>query len=97
MREYSQVSSPLDVPPAGEPGDERLLRVRQRHDGYHWADASGLQEFGPYETPEKALADMVAPGEPAIEQSEADDREEQFLGLPPEASTDGDDETPSAP
>lgn len=61
--------------------DERLERIRERPDGYHWVDIEGRQEFGPFETLEDALADMEGAGEDAIEQSELDEAAEQGLDI----------------
>lgn len=61
--------------------DERLERIRERPDGYHWIDIEGRQEFGPFETLEDALADMEGAGEDAIEQSELDEAAEQGLDI----------------
>lgn len=63
------------------PVDERLLRVVERPDGYHWVDAEGRQEFGPYESVEAALADMDQPGEGSIEQAEQVELAEQALDI----------------
>jgi hypothetical protein len=39
---------------------ERLVRrIVQRPDGYHWIAPDGHQEFGPFETLELAMADMI--------------------------------------
>lgn len=37
---------------------ERLQRIRERPDGYHWIDLAGRQEFGPFESLAAALAAM---------------------------------------
>ena len=56
-----------ELPPLGLHPDERLLRVHERPDGYHWIDVNGHQEFGPFRSLAEALADMDSPDEPAFE------------------------------
>ncbi|MDH5538366.1 MAG: hypothetical protein OEY03_03080 [Rhizobacter sp.] len=59
-----QESAAGPVGEAQEPGaDDDLQRIVSRPDGYHWVAVDGRQEFGPFETREEALADMLAPGE----------------------------------
>jgi hypothetical protein len=82
MKAHKRIHTPLAVPPATDTAeDERLLRIRERPDGYHWIDEEGRQEFGPFESLEDALADMDGPvGEP-IEESEAVELAEQGLAM----------------
>ena len=50
-----------EVPVEFEPGDgsdERLARIVERPDGFHWIALDGRQEFGPFESVAAALADM---------------------------------------
>ena len=49
---------PVTEPPPEDPDAERLGRIRERPDGYHWIDVEGRQEFGPFATLQEALADM---------------------------------------
>jgi len=77
MQTYPRIHTPLAVPPADEVIDERLLRVKERPDGYHWVDVQGRQEFGPFESLEDTLADMDGPSEEAIECSEVAELAEQ--------------------
>jgi len=58
--------------------DESSARIVTRPDGYHWLAADGRQEFGPFETVDDALADMLATGaddltEPGVALHEAED------------------------
>jgi hypothetical protein len=71
----------LEQPSLRELDDERLLRVFERPDGYHWIDLNGHQEFGPFRTLALALADMDAPGEPALDEGECMEEETSWLGL----------------
>ena len=93
MASHKRLHTPAAVPPADDTEDERLLRIRQRPDGYHWLDAEGRQEFGPYESLEDALADMDDAElalEGAIEQAEMTEEAEQGLDI--EAQVDRRDE-----
>jgi hypothetical protein len=76
-----RLHTPLAVPPADDTTeDERLLRIRERPDGYHWIDVEGRQEFGPFDTLEEALADMDD-SDSAIEQAELAEEAEQGLDI----------------
>ena len=82
MKAHRRIHTPLAVPPATDIAeDERLLRIRERSDGYHWVDVEGRQESGPFESLEDALADMDGPAEEPIEQSEAVALAEQGLAM----------------
>lgn len=84
MQPYKRLHTPAAVPPADDTQDERLLRIHQRPDGYHWVDVEGRQEFGPYESLEDALVDMddAEPAlEGAIEQAEMTEAAEQGLDI----------------
>ncbi len=53
--------APSDMPEdVGD--DDSSARIVTRPDGYHWLAADGRQEFGPFETVEDALADMLSTG-----------------------------------
>lgn len=95
MKAHKRIHTPLAVPPATDTAeDERLLRIRERPDGYHWVDFEGRQEFGPFESLEDALADMDGPVEEPIEQSEALEVAEQGQAM---AQIDrGDDDAPES-
>lgn len=95
MKAHKRIHTPLAVPPATDTAeDERLLRIRERPDGYHWVDVEGRQEFGPFESLEDALADMDGPVEEPIEQSEALEVAEQGQAM---AQIDrGDDDAPES-
>jgi hypothetical protein len=71
----------LEQFPLRDLGDERLLRVIERPDGYHWIDVNGHQEFGPFATLAQALADMDAAGEPAFEDPDCIEWPTASLGL----------------
>lgn len=91
MTPDKRLHTPTAVPPVEEEtSDDRLLRVRERPDGYHWIDVEGRQEFGPFETLEEALADMEGVSGPAIEQTELTEAAEQ--GVEIEAQIDRRDE-----
>lgn len=81
----------LEQPSLRELGDERLQRVFERPDGWHWIDLNGHQEFGPFRTLALALADMDAPGEPALDEGECIEDETSWLGLDLETDGPGDD------
>ena len=74
-------AAPHAEPSAAVVGDERLQRVYERPDGWHWIDVGGRQEFGPFETLEAALADMDAPADEAIMEDRIE-AAEQGLELP---------------
>lgn len=72
---------PAAPSPVDEHVDERLSRVRQRPDGFHWIDVQGRQEFGPFDTLEEALADMDQPDDSALDDAEQVDLAEQDLDI----------------
>lgn len=80
MSHHKRLHTPAAVAPAGDTEDERLLRIRERPDGYHWIDVEGRQEFGPFQSLEDALADMDD-SEAAIEQVELTREAEQGLDI----------------
>jgi hypothetical protein len=61
--------------------DERLQRIVQRPDGFHWIAPDGHQEFGPFATLDDALADMQSPTDDGVEPDETLAEAEQELGL----------------
>jgi len=82
MTPDKRLDTPQAVPPADEDAqDERLLRVRERPDGYHWIDVEGRQEFGPFESLEEALADMDGDSEDSLGQTDLDEAAEQGIDL----------------
>lgn len=48
-----------------------LGQIVLRPDGYHWQTPDGKSEFGPFESMELALADMMAAAEEAPEEGES--------------------------
>ncbi|MDT8992136.1 hypothetical protein RQP54_14780 [Curvibacter sp. APW13] len=58
-----------------------LGQVVLRPDGYHWQTADGKREFGPFESMELALADMLSASEDAPEEGESLQEAEDELGL----------------
>ena len=50
----------------GDVGDDPRQRIVARPDGFHWLAHDGQQEFGPFETLEDALADMLALGADSV-------------------------------
>jgi hypothetical protein len=68
MSQNAPAFTNLELPALGDLGDERLQRVIERPDGYHWIDVNGHQEFGPFETLAQALADMDSADEPAFDE-----------------------------
>ena len=76
------IRTPLAARPADEfADDERLLRLRQRPDGYHWTSVGGT-ESGPFELLEDALADMDGAAEETIESCEAQPGEQSPDTMP---------------
>lgn len=85
-----QQASPLAV-------DEGVACIVEHPDGFHWVDASGRQELGPFETVADAEADMAGRGEQRDEGIEAlriaepgvaiDEAPELDGGDPPEGAT----------
>jgi len=59
-------AEPLDE--SGEIGDDSAERVVERPDGFHWLAPDGRQEFGPFDSREDALADMLATGMDSVSQ-----------------------------
>lgn len=94
-----RIRSPQALPPAAELAqDERLLRVHERPDGYHWTDVGQRQEFGPYESLEEALAamdDSQQGLEQAIEQTELTEQAEQGLDIETKVDR-GDEDEPES-
>ena len=69
-----------------EDGDESVTEVEMgqvmlRPDGYHWQSPDGMQEFGPFETLELALADMEAVDEETSEPGETLQEAENEIGI----------------
>ncbi|MEW6705656.1 MAG: hypothetical protein AB1430_12475 [Pseudomonadota bacterium] len=96
MSPHKRLHTPDAVPPADDTSDERLLRIHQRPDGYHWIDVEGRQEFGPFDTLEEALADMDEPTEEAIELAEMTEAAEQGLDIDLQVDRGDEDEPESA-
>lgn len=70
------------VEPPDDAGlDERLKRVVERPDGFHWIDVQGRQEFGPYETVEAALGSMDPPSNDGMDPTERVEEDQQTLGI----------------
>ena len=68
--------------PESEANDDSGERIVARPDGYHWLAPDGRQEFGPFETPEDALADMqVTDEDGAAEPGETLYEAEQEIGI----------------
>ncbi|MCZ8236568.1 MAG: hypothetical protein O9335_15560 [Inhella sp.] len=78
-------TAPSPAPPADD-RDERLSRIQERPDGYHWTDAEGRQEFGPFDSIEAALTDMEGPVEQVLEQRAW--AEQTLQGLAPDEPSD---------
>lgn len=72
---------PDELPDDDSAEDDRLLRIRERPDGYHWVDVEGRQEFGPFDSVEDALADMEGASEESIEQADLDEAAEQGIDI----------------
>ncbi|HEX5687396.1 MAG TPA: hypothetical protein VFY73_25550 [Ideonella sp.] len=92
--------SPAEPPAPDELQDERLLRIRERPDGYHWVDVEGRQEFGPYESPQDALAamdDSEEALETAISQTEGTSQAEQDLDVEIGSDRPDEDESDAGP
>jgi hypothetical protein len=85
METDKRVHGAQAIPPGAETlQDERLLRIHERPDGYHWTDVGQRQEFGPYESMEDALAAMDDSEQAldlAIEQTELTEEAEQGLEI----------------
>ncbi len=76
------IRTPSAVRPADEfADDERLLRLRQRSDGYHWTSLDGA-ESGPFELAEDALAAMDGAAEETIESCESQASEQWADTMP---------------
>jgi hypothetical protein len=91
MSHHKRLHTPAAVAPAGDTEDERLLRIRERPDGYHWIDVEGRQEFGPFQSLADALADMDD-SEAAIERAELAAEAEQGLNIEAQADRRDEDE-----
>lgn len=71
---------------AFEEDDESVTEVEMgqvmlRPDGYHWQSPDGMQEFGPFETLDLALADMQAVDEETSEPGETLQEAEDEIGI----------------
>jgi len=69
-----------------EEGDESITEVEMgqvmlRPDGYHWQSPDGMQEFGPFESLEAALADMESASEEPSEPGETLQEAEDEIGV----------------
>jgi hypothetical protein len=62
------------------PDDERLSRVVEHPDGWHWIALDGHQQFGPFDSMEAVLADME-PGDAAPDAGQTLQETERVLGL----------------
>lgn len=54
---------PDDIEEGPATDDDSAERVVARPDGFHWVSPDGRQEFGPFETYEDAMVDMLAAAE----------------------------------
>lgn len=91
-----RAAAPATAPtPAADETDERLQRVVERPDGWHWIDVLGRQEFGPFDSLEAALADMESPADEALLEDRIE-AAEQGLELPGPIEPQGLDEPESA-
>jgi hypothetical protein len=82
-RSITTAASKADAPPlaALEPAEARD-RIIERPDGFHWIAPDGHQEFGPFETVEQAMADMIdAADEGAPEPGETLQEAESEIGM----------------
>lgn len=64
-----------------EPGAAAATAIIERPDGFYWVAANGLQEFGPFDSPELALADHDAYDEQAPAPGETLEEAERDLGI----------------
>ena len=58
-----------------------LSSLVQHPDGWYWLAGDGRHQFGPFDTAEQALADMLAADDEAIEPGETLQEAEDELGL----------------
>jgi hypothetical protein len=56
-------------------------QIMLRPDGYHWQAPDGKQEFGPFESLELALADMMSADPDSAEPGESLEEAEGELGI----------------
>ena len=63
--------------------DEDTVEVQivSRPDGYYWVAADGLQEVGPFDSHELAMADVESVGEEAPEPGESLQEAEDEIGI----------------
>ncbi len=61
--------------------DSGFEQIMVRPDGYYWQAPDGKQEFGPFESLELALADMVASDEQTPEPGETLQEAEDEIGI----------------
>jgi len=58
-----------------------LNSLVQHPDGWYWLASDGRHQFGPFDTAEQALADMLADDDESIEPGETLEEAEDELGL----------------
>jgi hypothetical protein len=84
-RSVKTAASKPDAPgiAALEPAHGRTRdRIFERPDGFHWIAPDGHHEFGPFETVEQAMADMIdAADEDAPEPGETLQEAESEIGI----------------
>lgn len=62
--------------------DDASARIVARPDGYHWLAPDGRQEFGPFESADEAMADMLVADDAAAQgPGESLHEAEQELGI----------------
>ena len=69
-RHVAQQQQPASAPvneADTESNDDGGARIVARPDGYHWLAPGGRQEFGPFESADEALADMLVADDAAAE------------------------------
>ncbi|MEO8296325.1 MAG: hypothetical protein ABI574_00810 [Burkholderiales bacterium] len=78
----AQAAQPVDEPPVLDAeAAVPALGVVSHPDGYYWQAEDGVREFGPFDSIEEALANMLAGDDETLEPGESLQEAEDEIGI----------------